>query len=354
MNALSQFERLRVFVVEDNPFIRETMTGLLRHLSIRTIVTAESGTDAIAELKQMKLTNMSPDFVISDLVMSPINGLLLLRWVRMSPESPNRFMPFMMVSGAADSGYVNASRDMGVSEFLAKPFSSASMLEKIVALINYPRPFIMSLEYFGPDRRRRKLPAPNETERRKTSKEDMTVVYSPDQISKATDKAALYVFRFPNKLKEKVAGSFRGPITVPTEVLEKAEEEMERKSLNFKDWALNYLAQLTTITTDALMDTTGRAEHFEKINLIALELRGQGGVFGYPIISIAGKMLYDVTHDGCAVDDTALEIAKAHTDTMKAVLREDIRGDGGQIGRQLIEGLRQAVLKKQKSRPKTI
>ena len=89
-----------------------------------------------------------------------------------------------------------------------------------------------------------------------------------------------------------------------------------------------------------------RTSEFEEINLLGHELRGQGGTFGYPLITIFGKMLFDVTGEGCAQDDNAVEIVKAHIDAMRAVIREKISGDGGQVGRALLKSL-EAVIEKQ-------
>ena len=56
--------------------------------------------------------------------MPPINGLLLLRWVRTAKESSNWFVPFVMLSGAVDRDYVMASRDLGTMEFSLNHFQS--------------------------------------------------------------------------------------------------------------------------------------------------------------------------------------------------------------------------------------
>ena len=80
-----------------------------------------------------------------------------------------------------------------------------------------------------------------------------------------------------------------------------------------------------------------------EINLLALELRGQGGTFGYPLISTFGKMLYDSTLEGCREDDNAVKIVQAHVDSMRAVIREKISGDGGEIGRELLASLKKAI-----------
>jgi len=74
-------------------------------------------------------------------------------------------------------------------------------------------------------------------------------------------------------------------------------------------------------------------------------LRGQGGTFGYPLITVFGKSLYEVTKPPCREDDSGLEIVKAHIDTMRAVLRDKIEGDGGQTGQALFKALKMAINK---------
>ena len=134
--AVYDLERINIFLVEDNTYVRNTLEDLFRQLRFGRIMTAANGAEAIEHLKTMHenpqmVVSLGPDIMISDLVMAPINGLLLLRWMRSSKESPNRFIPFIMLSGAADAEYVNSARDLGVTEFLAKPFSVAPLSRSV-------------------------------------------------------------------------------------------------------------------------------------------------------------------------------------------------------------------------------
>ena len=108
------FSRLGVFLVEDNNYIRYTLENVLRQFRFGRINAASNGQEAVEFMKKLGSGSVStPDIIISDLVMAPINGLLFLRWVRTSKESINRMMPFIMLSGAADETYVNSARDLG-------------------------------------------------------------------------------------------------------------------------------------------------------------------------------------------------------------------------------------------------
>lgn len=346
--AVYNLDRLNIFLVEDNFYVRTILEDTLRHLGAGRILACENGAEAIEFLKSMRdnpqlETRFGFDIVISDLVMSPINGLLLLRWLRGAKESPNRFVPFMMISGAADREYVASARDLGVTDFLAKPFSAGSVSRHLLEVIDFPRQFVASHRYFGPDRRRKDGPPPGE-ERRVTNDDKITVVYSSNRIVKPKTPSEVWYFRLPNSLKEKVGGmGSSGPGELPTKILEEAEENLQKASLDFTEWALNYLGQLSNICAEALLKPGRRQKQFQEINLLALELRGQGGTFGYPLITIFGKMLFDCTGEGCREDDNAVEIVKAHIDAMRAVIRDKVAGDGGDIGRQLLKSLRMAI-----------
>ena len=89
-----------------------------------------------------------------------------------------------------------------------------------------------------------------------------------------------------------------------------------------------------------MISPNNRRNHFQEMNMVAHELRGQGGTFGYPLITVFAKSLYDTTLPGCPEDDGALGVVKAHTDAMRAVIRDRISGDGGKIGRKPLKSLK--------------
>ena len=265
-------------------------------------------------------------------------------------------VPFIMLSGAADQDYVASARDLGATEFLAKPFSGETVYKKLLEVIDFPRQFVMTQNYFGPDRRRRKEPPPGD-ERREKDDSDCTVVYTAEKMTKPKSESDVYLFKPTNYLREKCAGGRLNPNergTVPMDIIEQAEQKLERAALDFTKWAQDYLGKLADLCTQALLEPGRRTQQFIEINQVALELRGQGGTFGYPLISIFGKMLFDSTREGCREDDAQVEIVKAHVDAMRAVLREKISGDGGAIGQALIKALREGIDKQEKARQKKL
>ena len=67
-------------------------------------------------------------------------------------------VPVVLVTGYSALQRVAEARDAGVTEFLVKPFSANDLAKRIAYVINKPRDYIDSDDYFGPDRRRRMAP----------------------------------------------------------------------------------------------------------------------------------------------------------------------------------------------------
>jgi CheY-like chemotaxis protein len=343
-------DRISIMVVEDNEYMLDILLNSLRRMGFTRLQRSKNGKEAVDYLK---LTSkgfsaaVEPvDIVITDLIMSPVSGVNLLQWLRDDKQSPNRFMPVIMLSGAADRANVEESRDRGVTDFMAKPFSVENIYKVLQRIIDNPRQYVTTQTYFGPCRRRSKAGPPKGMERRKPDESHATIVYSKDKVEKPAAPSDVWLFKLPNYLKQKMGSNAqRQPFVLPEDVLASAEQALKREADGFLDWAKQFLDRLSRQVAEAKQISGERTQNFEEINLIAHELRGQGGTFGYPLITVFGKSLYEVTKPPCQQDDSSLEIVKAHIDTMRAVLREKIEGDGGEMGQALFKALKTAINK---------
>jgi len=144
-----QFNKIRVLLVEDNAHMRKLLKALLEAVGVRDIVEAHDG-----GLAWMAMKKEPVDFALIDWEMYPVDGLELVRKIRTDPDSPNPFLPVIMVTAHTERARVMKARDLGVTEFLAKPVSAQSLSQRIEELIERPRPYIRTREFFGPDRRR--------------------------------------------------------------------------------------------------------------------------------------------------------------------------------------------------------
>ncbi|MBI1239798.1 MAG: response regulator [Alphaproteobacteria bacterium] len=153
------FDRLTCLVVEDSTFMRSLIVSCLTAIGIHRVKIAEDGGDAIDLLRLTKTDPMKAgiqgvDLVISNWQMSPVDGLMLLRWIRRGADTPDRFLPVVFISAFSEPERVREARDLGATEFLTKPFSVHALAQKLTAIIDRPRQFVHTRDYFGPDRRR--------------------------------------------------------------------------------------------------------------------------------------------------------------------------------------------------------
>lgn len=142
--------KVSILVVEDSGFMAKLLKTVLRGLAVGTVHECLDPKKVIPALQDFQ-----PDVVFLDLEMPDIDGLEVARQIRKGEESPNPFVPIIMITGHTKKINVEQARDAGVTEFLAKPISAKSVYDRLVACIEAPRPYIKTSSYYGPDRRRR-------------------------------------------------------------------------------------------------------------------------------------------------------------------------------------------------------
>ena len=174
-------ERICALVVDDNAHMRHLVKTILVSIGIRDVREANDGADALFELR-----NVPANLLIADWNMEPLDGMDLVRLVRNSDDSPNPYIPFLMMTGHATMENIIAARDAGVDEFVSKPISAKSLLGKILAIVNNPRIFVNTPKYFGPDRRRKIEPC--RSDRRV---EELNLVSRPEQFGLPLKKKSM-------------------------------------------------------------------------------------------------------------------------------------------------------------------
>ena len=97
------------------------------------------------------------DIIICDLDPQRNGGQKFLKFIRSHDKEKIHYLPFIMMSGYSEYHQVEQSRDWGANEFLAKPLTVNSIAARILSVIDRPRPFVRNEDFFGPDRRRKKV-----------------------------------------------------------------------------------------------------------------------------------------------------------------------------------------------------
>ena len=161
---------VRVLVAEDSDFMRSLITDILSELSVGEVIAVNNGEAAKEQIQKTARGDISIpmfDLIFSDWAMKPVDGLSFLKWVRTHENPDIRFMPFIMVSAYSTLDWVTLARDAGVTEFLTKPVSVRTIVSRLSSVIEKPRAFVKSTQYFGPDRRRRNVEFQGDERRRR-------------------------------------------------------------------------------------------------------------------------------------------------------------------------------------------
>jgi CheY-like chemotaxis protein len=161
-----RFDRLKVLVVDDNVHMRKLVITILQAFGINQIFEAGDGERAWQSLREV-----NPDILVLDWVMEGMSGIDLVRLIRSNPQAPNPFVPVIMLTGHTSLEHVREARDAGINEFMAKPISVKTMMSRLVAVIEQPRPYVRTGNFFGPCRRRRPLREYQGPERRSETRQ---------------------------------------------------------------------------------------------------------------------------------------------------------------------------------------
>ena len=146
-------DNLSILVLDDHHFMRQVMRLMLNGLGVRHVLTAEDVTGA---LRALAITPV--DLVIVDYRLGGQTGAEFTRLARTSRSGSDRFVPIIACTADTTPKTIQELRDAGADEILGKPVSPQTIWAKIVAVTNCRRPFVVSSDFFGPDRRRRCIP----------------------------------------------------------------------------------------------------------------------------------------------------------------------------------------------------
>lgn len=119
----------KLLIADDEPFSRKMVVEMVRDAWPHVIVPVSTGSDAMAELVGPGAGDVAA--LISDFNMPGVNGLQLLRAIRMGIEGIKRDLPVIMLTGHADKGLVATALALDVDAFLAKPVSKLTLREKL-------------------------------------------------------------------------------------------------------------------------------------------------------------------------------------------------------------------------------
>lgn len=116
-----------VLVIEDDPVILQNTLELL-DLEGYTVIGAADGAEGIKRAQEA-----IPDLIVCDVLMPKVDGHGVLSHVRTNPATTH--IPLVFVSALPREDMPLTSVQLGISDYLTKPFRAADLLRVIRGLL---------------------------------------------------------------------------------------------------------------------------------------------------------------------------------------------------------------------------
>lgn len=117
-------KNMKILVVDDFSTMRRIIKNLLKDLGFTSIQEADDGSTALPMLQQGDF-----DFVVTDWNMPGMQGIDLLRAIR--ADDSLKHLPVLMVTAEAKKEQIVAAAQAGVNGYVVKPFTAATLKEKL-------------------------------------------------------------------------------------------------------------------------------------------------------------------------------------------------------------------------------
>jgi hypothetical protein len=144
------------------------------------------------------------------------------------------------------------------------------------------------------------------------------------------------IFMPPNVLKAKVGGGGG----IDSSVLKRAEQAIEGLKDEFAEWILKDLDRLTTARSAFERDRKG--DNFNALYRAALDLKGQGTTFDFPLVARVAASLATLT-DGTTAALLPMALIDGHVDAIKVIVREKIKDPADPVACVLASELEKKV-----------
>jgi CheY-like chemotaxis protein len=120
-------QKANILIIDDHDAVR-----LLLGLTFKNrynVVTKRDGIEAMAWLSAGNI----PDLIMLDMQMPRLNGLDFLKQIRTSGIF--RHIPVILISANENENEISASFDLGITEYVPKPFNPVKLKDKVERII---------------------------------------------------------------------------------------------------------------------------------------------------------------------------------------------------------------------------
>ena len=136
---------IKILIVDDDYHMRKVVRTMLSAIGVREIYDA---CDGMAGLQSICAT--LPDIVILDWEMPQVGGAEFVRSVRKPGSFPVPNVPIIVLTGHGERSCVVEAMKLGANEYLLKPVSTKGLFDRLVSVLEKPRPMVRRGDFYGP------------------------------------------------------------------------------------------------------------------------------------------------------------------------------------------------------------
>ncbi len=131
---------VRVLIVEDNQDDREILIRQLRKINIESnvkfIADGKEALDFLVEVGQRSSLGAELVAIFLDLKLPSMDGMELLKWIRVNPEL--KAIPVVIMTSSIDPKHVALCNELKVSGFISKPITFGSFSRAVANVFHLP------------------------------------------------------------------------------------------------------------------------------------------------------------------------------------------------------------------------
>ncbi len=157
-------------------------------------------------------------------------------------------------------------------------------------------------------------------------------------------KEDLEIISPPNSLKSKVKKG--GPGAINPAMLEKAEQVLAGLSDSYLEWVQQDLKNISAAYDELKAAGGDPKKALDNIFRIAHDMKGQGGSFGFNLVTSVGNELCRMIEKFPSTASPAhIDAIGVHIDSLKLIIAQKLKGDGGPSGAAILSGLQKVSAK---------
>lgn len=123
-------EAVRVMVIDDNDFLRETIAAMLAEIGFHHVSQASDGNDALGQLERI-----DPELIICDISMKPMDGFSFVGALRKHAWPRAKDVPVIFLTVHTEAAMVKRAVTLKVNAYVVKPVQRKQLEARIYTVL---------------------------------------------------------------------------------------------------------------------------------------------------------------------------------------------------------------------------